>query len=78
MESQAGISWLQGRSWLAEMRRATNLSYSVGQPTSILSHDPRTPATRVAKRRARGRNSQNEQNGRRLAYANLYKKLYEF
>ena len=47
---------------------------SVGQATSILSHDPSTPATKVAKRRAQGRNSQSEQNGRWLADANLYTK----
>ena len=60
-----------------------SISYSVGQPTFILSHDPphlfffstrRTSATKVDKRRAQGRNSESEQNGRWLADANLYKK----
>ena len=45
---EASITWLKGRSWLAKMRRATDLSYSVGQPTSILSHDPRTHPPRAA------------------------------
>ena len=36
--------------WL-KMRRATNLGLFVGQPTSILYYDPRTPATKVAMRR---------------------------
>ena len=36
--------------WL-KLCRATDLSYFVGQPTSNLSHDPRTPATKVAKLR---------------------------
>jgi hypothetical protein len=40
--------------WL-KMRRATNFSYSVSHLTSILLYDPRTPATTVAKRRAKGR-----------------------
>jgi hypothetical protein len=78
IQSQAGVAWLQGRSWLAKMRRATNVSYFVGQPISILSHDPRTLATMVAKRRAQGRNSQSEQNGRWLADAYLYKKIMSF
>jgi hypothetical protein len=39
IQSQAGVAWFQGRSWLAKMSRATN---SVGQPIFILSHDPRT------------------------------------
>jgi hypothetical protein len=30
------------------MRSTTKLSYSVGQPTSILSHDPRTHPPRTA------------------------------
>jgi hypothetical protein len=30
------------------MRRATNVSYSVGQPISMLSHDPRTLPTQTA------------------------------
>ena len=48
---------------LLKMRRATNLSYFVGQPTSILSHDFRTSATKVAKRRGQGMSSQSEHNG---------------
>ena len=43
-----------------------------------LSHNPRAPATKVVKRRAQGRNSQSEQNGRWLGDANLYKKIYEY
>ena len=31
-----------GRSWLVKMRRATDVSFSVGQPISVLSHDPHT------------------------------------
>jgi len=60
------------------MPRVTNLSYSVGQPLTILSHDPRTfppradlPVTRVAKKRDEGMNLQSELNGRWLADANL-------
>jgi len=43
-----------------------------------LSHDSRTLATMVAKRRAKGRDSQSEQNGRFLAMRNFTKKMYEF
>ena len=37
VQSQAGIAWLQGRSWLAKMHHPTIVNYSVGQPISILS-----------------------------------------
>jgi hypothetical protein len=65
---------------------APQTGYSVGQPIFFLSHDPRTiplqaaylPVTGVAKRRAQGRNSQSEQNGRRLADVNLHKKVLCF
>ena len=45
--------------WL-KMHHITNLSYFVGHPIYSLSHNPCTPATKVAM----WRNSQNEQNGR--------------
>jgi len=67
IQSQAGVAWLQGRSWLAKMRHATNISYFVGKPISILSHDPCTLATMVTKRKAKSRNSQSEEKGRWLA-----------
>jgi hypothetical protein len=68
------------------MRRATDVSYSVGQPIAILSHDPRTLPPR-AKYRQEGlltggpqtRNLQSEENERWLTDANLRKKfVYEF
>jgi len=52
------IALCHGRRWLAKMRRATNVLHSVGRPISNLSHDPRIPATKFAKRTAQGRNSQ--------------------
>jgi hypothetical protein len=61
---------------MAKMSHATKESKSVGLSISSLSLDPCTPATTVAKRRAKGRNLQSEQNGRWLADANLYKKMY--
>jgi hypothetical protein len=33
---------------LAELHRATNVSYTVGQPVAILSHDPRTLSPHVS------------------------------
>ena len=33
---------------LAKMHRATNVSYTVGQPIAILSHDPRTPSPQAS------------------------------
>jgi hypothetical protein len=47
-QRQTGIAWLQGRSSLAKIRRATNESYVVCQLITILSHDPRTLRPRVA------------------------------
>ena len=44
------IAWLQCRSWLAKMGSATNVSYSVGQRTHNLSHDPRTLPLQAAQR----------------------------
>ena len=41
IRSQACVTWVKGRNWLARMRRSTNESYSVGQPIPNLSHDRR-------------------------------------
>ena len=42
IQSQACIAWIQGRSWLAKMCRASTQSHSVDQPIPNLSHDPHT------------------------------------
>ena len=67
VQSQAGIAWLQGRSWLAKMRRAKNASYYIGQPIHNLitrSSHPASPSqtapTTAANRRTKGRNSLSE------------------
>jgi hypothetical protein len=63
---------IQGRRWLAKMRLTTNVSYSVGQPISIVTWFPHPfsshllPATKFAQPTTQGRNSQSEQNGRDL------------
>jgi hypothetical protein len=44
-------------------------------PVPILSHDPRTSAANIVKRKAPGMNSQAEQIRRWLADGNLYKKI---
>jgi len=78
---QASIAWIQGRSSLVKLRRATNVSTMLAS-RYLLSHDPRTlpPLAAylqrgVAKQRAQGRNSQREQNGRNLPLRTFIKIL---
>jgi len=67
------------------MPRATQVSYSVGQPITILLHDPRTfppladlPVTRVAKRKDQGMNLQCVLKDVDLPMRTFRTNLYEF
>jgi len=85
IQSHADIIWLQGRKpisyhaprhkhkllcWPADIHSATR------SPNTPFSY--RLPTTWVVKRRAQGRNLQNEQNGRDLSMRTSIKILYDF
>ena len=84
IRSQVCIAWIQVEADFSKYARhkCKILCWPADNQTVTRSPHPsssrRTPATTVAKRRAKGRNSQIEQNKRWLVDAKLYKNLYEF